>query len=273
MIAEDPLLRPAVFGVLLVLFASLESLLPRKERTQKRLRRWFGNFGVLVVGTALARIILPFAPVAAAIWVQGLGIGILNSVEIPTLVSGVLTFVLLDLLIYGQHRLFHSVPLLWRLHRMHHTDMDLDVTSGLRFHPLEILFSLAIKILAVCALGAPPIAVLIFEMVLNGTSMFNHSNLRIPRKLDAILRLFVVTPDMHRVHHSVIQDETNSNFGFNIPIWDRIFKTYLCTPSKGHDGMTIGLPIFRDERSIKLRSLLIQPFVDSTSPESKKGDG
>jgi len=273
MIAEDTLLRPAVFCVLLVLLASLESLFPRKDRTQKRLRRWFGNLGVLVVGTALTRIILPLAPVAAAILVQGLGIGILNSVNIPILISGALTFVLLDLLIYGQHRLFHSVPLLWRLHRMHHTDMDLDVTSGLRFHPLEILLSLAIKILAVCALGAPPVAVLIFEMVLNGTSMFNHSNLRIPSRLDAVLRLFVVTPDMHRVHHSIIHDETNSNFGFNIPIWDRIFRTYLSAPSKGHHGMTIGLPVFRDERSIKLTGLLVQPFVDSSSPESKKGDG
>jgi sterol desaturase/sphingolipid hydroxylase (fatty acid hydroxylase superfamily) len=273
MIAEDTLLRPAVFCVLLVLFASLESLFPRKSRTQKRLRRWFGNLGVLVVGTALTRIILPLAPVAAAIWGQGLGIGILNSVNIPILISAALTFVLLDLLIYGQHRLFHSVPLLWRLHGMHHTDMDLDVTSGLRFHPLEILLSLAIKILAVCALGAPPVAVLIFEMVLNGTSMFNHSNLRIPIRLDAVLRLFVVTPDMHRVHHSIIHNETNSNFGFNIPIWDRIFRTYLSAPSKGHDGMTIGLPVFRDERSIKLTGLLVQPFVDSSSPESKKGDG
>lgn len=275
MIADDPLLRPAIFGVLLVLFASLESLLPRKERTQKRFHRWFGNFGILIISTALARLVLPIAPVAVAIWAQGLSIGILNNLNISILVSGVLTFVLLDLLIYGQHRLFHSVPLLWRLHRMHHTDMDLDVTSGLRFHPLEILLSLTIKILAVCALGAPPVAVLVFEIVLNGTSMFNHSNLRIPRRLDAILRLFVVTPDMHRVHHSVIHDETNSNFGFNIPIWDRIFKTYLTAPRRGHDSMTVGLPVFRDERSIRLASLLVQPFVDGSSPdpESKKGDG
>jgi sterol desaturase/sphingolipid hydroxylase (fatty acid hydroxylase superfamily) len=273
MIAEDSLLRPAVFGVLLVLFTSLESLFPQKKRTQKRFHRWFSNFGVLVIGTALARLIVPLAPVAAAIWVQSLGIGILNSVDISTLVSGVLTFILLDLLIYGQHRLFHSVPLLWRLHRMHHTDLDLDVTSGLRFHPLEILFSLTIKILAVCILGAPPVAVLVFEMVLNGTSMFNHSNLRIPLILERILRLFVVTPDMHRVHHSVIHREMNSNFGFNIPVWDRIFKTYLSSPSRGNSGMTIGLPIFRDERSIKLISLLVQPFVDSSSPGSKKGGG
>lgn len=272
MITETPLLRTAVFFALLSLFAILEAIYPRRDRKYGRQGRWLANLGVLAISTILARVILPIAPVGAALWAQDQGIGLFNSNYLPLVAAGILTFVSLDLLIYYQHRLFHSVPVLWRLHRMHHTDMDLDVTSGLRFHPIEILLSLAIKIVAVCALGAPPVAVLIFELTLNGTSMFNHSNLALPSKLDRVLRFFIVTPDMHRVHHSARPEETNSNFGFNIPIWDHLFRTYRANSVDGQKGMTIGLTEFRDERAIKLNLLLLQPFMTDSESVDKKGD-
>lgn len=270
-IADDPLLRPLIFGILLILFATCEKLVPRRTLTHGRLKRWFGNFGVLVTGSIVARAILPVAPIGVAIWAQQKGVGLFNIVDIPILLAGTLSVLLLDLWIYAQHRLFHGVPLLWRLHRMHHTDMDLDVTSGLRFHPLELILSLILKMLAVYALGAPPAAVLIFEIVLNATSMFNHSNLALPLKMDAALRLIVVTPDMHRVHHSILPQETNSNFGFNIPWWDRLFGTYISEPTDGHTAMKIGLPIFRDHRAIKLAHLLVQPFVEDQLATNNKG--
>jgi len=172
----------------------------------------------------------------------------------------VLGFLVLDLVIYVQHMVFHHVPWLWRLHRMHHADLDIDVSTGLRFHPFEILISLAIKIAIVMAFGIPPVAVIVFEVVLNATSLFNHSNVSMPPWLDRIVRLVVVTPDMHRVHHSVVRDEHNSNFGFNLPWWDRLFGTYRGQPKAGHGGMTIGLSIFRDAKELRLDRLLTQPF-------------
>jgi sterol desaturase/sphingolipid hydroxylase (fatty acid hydroxylase superfamily) len=272
MLSEDPLLRPIAFGFLLILFAFCEAAYPRRDRTQLRLRRWIGNFGVLAAGSVLARILLTVAPFGAALWAQENSIGLFNTLSLPATAAVALTVLLLDFLIYGQHRLFHYVPVLWRLHRMHHTDMDLDVTSGLRFHPLEILLSLAVKIVAVVALGAPPLGVLIFEVLLNGTAMFNHSNLALPLKLDRLLRLLLVTPDMHRVHHSIRPHETDSNFGFNLPWWDHLFGTYLATPEDGHAAMTLGLPIFRDARSVGVINLLIQPFINDPDAQTKKGD-
>ncbi len=272
MTTSDPsLLRLLVFASLFALFAILESLWPRRERTLQRSDRWLGNLGILAAGSILARAILPVAPIGAAMWAQQQGFGIFNAIDTPILVAGLLAFLLLDLLIYGQHRLFHAAPILWRLHRMHHTDMDLDVTSGLRFHPIEIILSLILKITAVCVLGAPPVAVLFFEVILNATSMFNHSNFALPHKLDSVLRLFLVTPDMHRVHHSIRPIETDRNFGFNIPWWDRLFGTYLAEPCDGHRSMTIGLPIFRDKRATNLVHLLIQPFAKNPSTNDKKG--
>lgn len=272
---ENTLLRPVLFIVLLALFAIAETLFPRRERTKPQARRWFGNLGLLVIGSIAARWLLPIVPLAAALWSRDQGVGLLNLTTLPLWISGLLAFLALDLLIYAQHRLFHHVPLLWRLHRMHHTDLDLDVSSGVRFHPLEILLSLALKIGAVVALGAPPIAVLIFEIVLNGTSMFNHANIALPRPVDAFLRLALVTPDMHRIHHSVLQDETDSNFGFNIPWWDRLFGTYKAEPRDGQTGLTLGLPIFRDDRALQLLPLLVQPFIDDKPSDLKakeKGD-
>jgi sterol desaturase/sphingolipid hydroxylase (fatty acid hydroxylase superfamily) len=171
-----------------------------------------------------------------------------------------LAVLLLDLAIYLQHVMFHAVPALWRVHRMHHSDTDLDVTTGLRFHPVEIVLSMLIKFAAIAALGAPAVAVLLFEVLLNATSMFNHANLRLPERVDAALRQVLVTPDMHRVHHSVIERETNSNFGFNLALWDRLFGTYRAQPEAGHEGMTIGVEQFRDPAEARLDRMLTQPF-------------
>ena len=264
MFVEDPLLRPAVFIGLTLLFAVLETVRPRRKRLLGRVKRWTGNFGILALGTLLARLMLPVVPVGAALWASQNELGLFNVIGVPALAVGTLSFLTLDFLIYVQHHLFHAIPMFWRLHRMHHTDLDFDVTTGLRFHPIEILLSLIIKIVAVVTLGADPVAVLVFEIVLNGTSLFNHANLALPNWLDRILRFCVVTPDMHRVHHSIRREETDSNFGFNLPWWDYLLGTYRAQPMDGHDGMTIGLPIFRDERAINLGRLVIQPFVSDT---------
>jgi sterol desaturase/sphingolipid hydroxylase (fatty acid hydroxylase superfamily) len=182
------------------------------------------------------------------------------ALQVPAVIAVPVSVLALDLVIYTQHVLFHAVPALWRLHRMHHADLDIDVTTGLRFHPAEILLSMLIKMGAIIALGAPVMAVVIFEVLLNATAMFNHGNVRLPRRLDSVLRWLLVTPDMHRVHHSIIRRETNSNFGFNLPWWDRIFGTYRPQPQAGHLGMTIGIPEFRDPRELRFIRLLTQPF-------------
>ncbi|MGD9728767.1 MAG: sterol desaturase family protein, partial [Nitrospiraceae bacterium] len=194
---------------------------------------------------------------------QSRGWGLLNVLELPRWPGFVFAVVALDLAIYLQHVMFHAVPALWRLHRMHHADLDLDTTTGARFHPIEILLSMVIKFAVIAALGAPPVAVVIFEVLLNATSMFNHANVRMPAGLDRLLRWIVVTPDMHRVHHSIIRNDTNSNFGFNLPWWDRLLGTYQAQPAEGHEGMTIGLDNFRDPKQLRLDRMLLQPFVGS----------
>jgi sterol desaturase/sphingolipid hydroxylase (fatty acid hydroxylase superfamily) len=188
------------------------------------------------------------------------GWGLMNAVAAPAWIAVPVSVLLLDLAIYLQHVAFHAVPALWRLHRMHHADLDIDVTTGLRFHPIEIVLSMGIKLAVVTALGAPAVAVLVFEVLLNATSMFNHANLRLPQPIDRALRWLVVTPDMHRVHHSVAVAETNSNYGFNLPWWDRLFGTYRDQPAAGHDGMTIGVERFRSPRDLMLDRMLLQPF-------------
>ena len=237
-----------------------EVLRPRRALLAGRKARWPSNIGILVVDVLAVRIVIPTAAVGAALFAAGHGWGLFNLAGFRLSVASILGFLALDLVIYAQHVVFHKVPLLWRLHRMHHADLDVDLTTGLRFHPLEILISLAIKIAVVLALGIPAVAVLAFEVVLNATSMFNHSNVAMPRWLDRLVRLVVVTPDMHRVHHSIIRRETDSNFGFNLPWWDRLFRTYRAEPEAGHAGMTIGLPIFRAPRELRLDRLLTQPF-------------
>jgi sterol desaturase/sphingolipid hydroxylase (fatty acid hydroxylase superfamily) len=234
--------------------------MPRRARAFDRGVRWPANLGIAALNTMLARLILSAGVVGFAVEAQKHGWGLLNNFAVPYAAAILLSFVSLDLGIYFQHVVFHAVPALWRVHRTHHADLDFDVTTGIRFHPVEILLSLGFKLALVGILGPPAIAVLVFEAVLNATSMFNHSNFRIPPIIDGRLRLLVVTPDMHRVHHSIAIHETNSNFGFNFPWWDRLLGTYRAQPEAGHERMTIGIDLFRDSKQLHLGPMLLQPF-------------
>jgi len=258
--AYEPYIRLGAFGGVFVAMAIWELFGPRRKQAIGRSVRWPSNLGVVVVDTLLVRLVFPITAVGLAVAAEAHGAGLFHAITLPVWIAVVSSIVLLDLAIYFQHVLFHAVPALWRLHRMHHADLEFDVTTGLRFHPIEILLSMAIKLAVIAALGAPAVAVLIFEVVLNATSMFNHSNVRIPLGLDHVLRWFVVTPEMHRVHHSILARETNSNFGFNLPWWDRLFGTYREQPIAGHDGMTIGIEQFRDPGELRLDRMLLQPF-------------
>lgn len=259
----EPLLRLGSFGALLALMVLLETAFPRRARRFDRLARWPGNFLLTLLNTLVVRLLFPTAAVGFAVMVQKAGAGFLNWLPLPGWTAVFIAFVLLDLSIYAQHWVFHRLPALWRIHRMHHTDLDIDASTGVRFHPVEILLSLLIKLAVITVTGASPEAVLLFEIVLNGTSLFNHANLKIPAGLDRILRLVIVTPDMHRVHHSVVKQETDSNFGFNFSFWDRLFGTYTESPSAGHDAMTIGLPEFQSEHELRIDRMLIRPFSES----------
>ena len=260
LLAYEPAIRLAAFAGVFAVMAAWELLAPRRKQAIGRGWRWPNNLGVVVVDTLLVRLLFPTTAVGLALACRGARLGPLQRVALPAWVGVLLSVVILDLAIYLQHVLFHAVPALWRLHRMHHADLEFDVTTGLRFHPIEILLSMVIKFGVVAALGAPAVAVLIFEVLLNATSMFNHSNVRMPLGLDRVLRWIVVTPDMHRVHHSILPRETNSNFGFNLPWWDRLFGTYRAQPAAGHEGMTIGIEQFRDPRELRLDRMLLQPF-------------
>lgn len=260
MIENEPLIRLGIFGGIFGAMVLWEFLLPRRRQSQERARRWLNNLAVAVINAGVVRVLFPAAAVGFAFFAEARGWGLFHWVEAPWWLAVVLSFLVLDLVIYAQHVVFHHVPLLWRLHRMHHADTSIDVTTALRFHPVEIVLSMGLKFCVIVALGAPALAVLIFEVVLNGTALFNHSNIRMPAAVDRVLRLVLVTPDMHRVHHSVHRRETNSNFGFNMPWWDRLFGTYRAQPVDGHDGMTIGLHEFRDPREGWLDRLLLQPL-------------
>lgn len=227
--------------------------------------RWTNNLGLVVIDTIVLRLSFPILAVGLAVTAQDLGWGLFNIIEVPGWVAVLVSIVVLDLVIYLQHVMFHAVPALWRLHRMHHADLEFDVTTGLRFHPVEILLSMGIKLAVVMALGPPAVAVLIFEVLLNATAMFNHSNVRLPTFVDRILRLIVVTPDMHRVHHSIRPEETNSNFGFNLPWWDRLLGTYKAQPKAGHEDMSIGIEQFRTRRDLWLDRMLVQPVKGPAS--------
>ena len=218
--------------------------------------------GIVVLDTVLVRLLVPTSAVGLALVAEARGWGLVHALGLPLWAGAPLAVVALDLAIYLQHVLFHAVPALWRLHRVHHADLEIDVTTGARFHPIEILVSMGVKLGVVAALGAPAVAVLIFEVLLNATSMFNHSNVRMPLRLDRVLRWVVVTPDMHRVHHSIAARETNSNFGFNLPWWDRLFGTYRDQPAAGHEAMTIGIEQFRAPAEQRLDRMLTQPFRD-----------
>ena len=260
--AIEPALRFGFAVTVFAVMAAWELLAPRRTLAVGRAARWPSNFGIVAVDVLLVRLLLPTAAIGAALYAAGHGIGVLHWLNVRLSVAVLVGFLALDLVIYAQHVMFHHVPVLWRLHRMHHADLDIDVSTGLRFHPFEILISLAIKIAAIVALGIPPVAVFIFEVALNATSLFNHANVAMPAWLDRVLRLVLVTPDMHRVHHSVERSEHNSNFGFNLPWWDWLFRTYRREPAAGHGGMIIGLPMFRDRKELRLDRLLTQPFRD-----------
>jgi len=264
--AYEPMIRLSAFVGVFVAMAIWELLGPRRKQAIGRGWRWPNNIGVVVVDTLVVRILFPTAAVGIALLAQARGFGLFNALALPAWAAVAVSVVILDLAIYLQHVLFHAVPALWRLHRMHHADLEIDVTTGVRFHPIEILLSLLIKFAVVAALGAPALAVLIFEVLLNATSMFNHSNVRMPLGFDRVLRWIVVTPDMHRVHHSILRHETNSNFGFNLPWWDRLFGTYRAQPKAGHEAMTIGIEQFREPRELRLDRMLAQPFRGEPGP-------
>jgi len=246
---NENVIRLSFFFVILLTMLFLQIIVPRRKNTLlKSKRRKINNLILVLFNSLIIKIIFPVSAVMISQWCTDNNIGILNVIEISNLMSVALSFLILDLCIYLQHVLFHFLPILWRIHRVHHADMEYDVTTGLRFHPIEIILSMLIKIVVIISIGAPVLAVIIFEIILNATAMFNHSNIKIPKIIDKALRYFVVTPDMHRVHHSVIRKETNSNFSFNLPIWDRIFRTYIKQPKYLHNIMKIGLCEFGNEK-------------------------
>ncbi|MBS3920341.1 MAG: sterol desaturase family protein [Deltaproteobacteria bacterium] len=260
-LAHERVVRLSFFFAILIVMAVWEILSPRRPLKTSKTMRWYSNLGLVFIDTLVLRLFLPIQAMGIAFYAQNRGWGLLNHVSLPNWLEIVIGVLVLDFVIYLQHAMFHFIPLFWRLHRVHHTDLDFDFTTGIRFHPIEILLSMGIKMAVVITLGPSPLAVILFEIVLNATSMFNHGNVRLPVSIDRILRLFVVTPEMHRVHHSVLIKEFNSNFGFNLPWWDRILGTYRAQPEAGHEGMTIGLAQFRNPSAITLPHLLILPFL------------
>jgi sterol desaturase/sphingolipid hydroxylase (fatty acid hydroxylase superfamily) len=262
LLSNEPLIRLLAFGGVLASMVAWELLAPRRSQRLGRGTRWPGNIGIVVLDTLLVRLAFPITAVGLALLAEARGWGLLHFLDLPGWIAIPLAVILLDVAIYMQHVLFHAVPALWRLHRMHHADQEIDVTTGVRFHPVEIALSMIIKFGVIVTLGTPALAVVIFEVLLNATSMFSHSNVVMPIWLDRVLRWIVVTPDMHRVHHSIVMRETNSNFGFNLPWWDRIFGTYRDQPAAGHDGMTIGIEQFREATEQRLDRMLTQPFRD-----------
>lgn len=253
-------------GAFLAVFAAVgvwEAVAPRRSQAHGPRLRWPHNMGLLLVDVGVLRLVAPGAAVAVSLAAEAGGWGLLNAVPLPGWMAVVLAVVLLDLAIYFQHVMFHAVPALWRLHRVHHSDLEFDVTTATRFHPVEILISTAIKCAAVAAAGAPPLAVLVFEVLLNAAAMFNHANAGLPPAMDRWVRWFLVTPDMHRVHHSIDYRESASNFGFNLPWWDRLFGTYRAQPAAGHEAMTLGVDAFRSTEDQRLDRLLLQPLRDT----------
>jgi sterol desaturase/sphingolipid hydroxylase (fatty acid hydroxylase superfamily) len=268
MIENEVSIRLGFFFSIFMIVAIWEVLAPKRSLSVSKVQRWYSNLSIVVINSLVVRWIFPFLAVGLAIEAQKRGWGLFNNIEIGWGLHLILSILVLDFVIYLQHAMFHFIPLLWRLHRMHHTDLDYDVTTGSRFHPIEIVLSMVVKLAAVAALGPLPVAVIIFETLLNGAAMFNHGNIKIPGKLDRFIRWFIVTPDMHRVHHSVIRSETDSNFGFNVPWWDRLFGTYQDQPRAGHAQMTIGIELFRNPKYLHLHWLMMIPFVNA-KPETE----
>jgi sterol desaturase/sphingolipid hydroxylase (fatty acid hydroxylase superfamily) len=271
--ASEPVLRLGFFLAIFTAMALWEMFAPRRLPRFTRKARWVPNLALLAIDVAAVRVLAPGVAISVAVAGEAQGWGLLNPLAVPAWIAIPAAVALLDLVVYFQHVMFHAVPTLWRLHRVHHTDLDFDVTTGTRFHPIEILISTGLKCAVVGAIGAPAMAVLVFEVLLNGTAMFNHANVRIPQGLDRWLRWLVVTPDMHRVHHSVDYNESSSNFGFNAPWWDRLFGTYRAQPAAGHEAMTIGVDAFRTAEDLRLDRLLVQPFLDTPGgyPINRRG--
>ena len=265
-LANEAVIRLGFFLGIFALMATWEILAPRRILTISKSIRWLNNIGLVAFNTFLLRLLFPAAAVGFAAVASEQGWGLFNLIELPFWLVVLLSVVIMDFVIWLQHVMVHAVPLLWRLHRVHHADLDYDLTTGARFHPLEILLSMLIKFATIMVLGPPVIAVIIFEIVLNGMAMFNHANVKLPAGLDRLLRWFFVTPDMHRVHHSVEDDEANSNFGFNLSLWDRLFGTYRDQPRAGHEGMTIGIRKLREPKQVAwLPGLLMLPFIGKLS--------
>ncbi len=259
---QDPsLLRLACFVTTFIGCALWEACSPRKKLTQNKWYRWTNNFALVALNSVLLATLIPIAAFQSALIAEQNQWGLFNQLSLPVPIVIVVSVLLLDCAIYLQHLVFHRVPILWRLHRVHHADLDIDVTTGTRFHPIEMILSMLIKIALVMMLGVPAIAVVVFEIVLNASAMFNHSNAKLPLQVDKILRRWIVTPDMHRVHHSVIVKETHSNFGFFLSVWDRWFKTYREQPKLGHDNVQIGVPEIQDGKEQRLDKMLRQPFI------------
>ena len=259
--AHEPAIRLGFFLGIFALVALWEWAAPRRARLLPRSMRWTSNLSLVVLNTLLIRLLFPLAAVGVATFATANGWGLLNYFNVPFVVAVPVAVVALDFAIWLQHVTFHAVPVLWRLHRVHHADLDFDLTTGTRFHPIEIVLSMLIKFAAIAVLGPPVLAVVVFEVLLNATSVFNHGNFRLPVALDRVVRWLIVTPDMHRVHHSIEVDETNSNFGFNLPWWDRMFRTYRAQPRAGHTGMTIGIGSHTDPRQVaRLPGMLLMPF-------------
>jgi len=253
-------IRLLVFASVLIFMAVAEALWPRKKRVMQRANRWFSNISVSVINTLVIKILGPITAIAVANYALDNGYGLIPILSLPLWLEVLIGFIVLDLLIYFQHVMSHRIPMLWQFHKVHHADRDIDVTTGIRFHPIEALFSMIYKCFFIILLGPLPLAVFLFEVVLNGSAMFNHANVKLPKGLDNVLRFIIVTPDSHRVHHSTIQTETDSNYGFFLSTWDRLFKTYTAQPRLGHDKMVIGLDEYQTESPAGLLWLLKAPF-------------
>ncbi len=259
-------IRMGFFFGMLAVIGLWELIAPRRTLSVSKTVRWLNNLGLVFFNSFIIRLVFPVAAIGVAAAAQGNHWGLFNTIEISVGLAAILSIVIMDFVIYVQHVMVHAIPVLWRLHRVHHADLDYDVTTGARFHTLEIILSMAIKFATIVLLGPPVFAVIIFEVILNATAMFNHGNIRLPKSIDRVLRLLVVTPDMHRVHHSVEDDETNSNFGFSLPWWDRMFGTYRDQPRAGHTGMTIGIHKFKDPKQVLwITGMLTLPFKGKIS--------
>ncbi len=261
---HETLIRLMVFAAVLTAMAWWEAVAPRRLRSFSRAKRWPANLAIATLGTVVVRFAMPLGALGFASFCTTHGWGLLNIIPLPRAIAVIGAVIALDFAIYLQHVMFHALPVLWRIHRMHHTDLDLDVTSGVRFHPVESVVSMAIKFAAIATLGPPVAGVLAFEVLLNASSLFNHSNVAIAPTNDALMRLLICTPDMHRVHHSIVVRETNSNFGFNLPWWDRLFGTYCSEPAAGQIGMTIGIEQFREADELGFIRMMIQPWREAS---------